>query len=72
MFLEGSAPIHPDANMVNVGSDVTALLRGLKEINGIGTYAKAQVNPLVLQQYIFDTFAPVILTPNSWYWANVG
>lgn len=71
-FLEGTNPVHPDANMVNVGGDATALLRGLKEISGIGSYAKCSVNPLQLQQFMFDTFAPVILTPNSWYWVNVG
>lgn len=72
MFLEGSTPIHPDANAINAGADLTTMLKGLKEVNGIGTYATAKVNPLQLLQYMFDTFAPVILTPQSWYWVNVG
>ena len=41
-------------------------------MSGSGTYATARVNPLQLQQFMFDTFAPVILTPQSWYWVNVG
>lgn len=72
MFLEGSCPIHPDANGAISEADLASMMKGLKEVYGIGSYSKATINPLALEQFMFDTFAPVLLTPNSWYWVNVG
>jgi hypothetical protein len=71
VFLEGTTPVHPDANNISM-NDVPAAMRGIKEVSGIGSYSEIKFNPLQLKQYMFDAFAPVILTPNSWYWVNVG
>ena len=70
MLIEGSTPIPNDVNQM--GTDVESILRGTKEVYGMGSYATAVANPLQLLQYMFDCYAPVITVPESWYWANVG
>lgn len=65
-FFEGSTPVPSEINQINLG-DIEALLKGAKEVYGIGSYAVANHNPIQLHQHMFDCFMPRLLVPEAFF-----
>jgi hypothetical protein len=55
-LFEGTTPVVDDINIIN---DVASGLRSIKEVQGIGSYAKMEYDPPKLLHYMFDCHLPV-------------
>lgn len=53
------------------GASSDAALRGIKEVQGMGSYCKVSDEPVCIWHHMFDCFLPYLKVPNSFFFVDV-